>query len=581
MRKDFIEVVKERFTSEKVSLLDEITEDTNSKKDYIRFKCLECGDEDKIVIKNLMDPRRLKRLCTRCHLEDNFKNKLIDLYGRNPYIFKTRFIGYNEPLTVKCIDCGDEFTMPKARALLMNSKLPEGQHPCKKCTTIRRNETKDINELIETLRKKFGDCNYEFPKPESYAGLYSKTPFNIKCKFCGHETSTVIINILEPSNGKHYCRVCNNRDRLLEKMSYKERCITVTEGKIEPIEEYIDSKTPIKHKCNICGYGKNGEWLKIPVKNTKRNAGCPSCAGNITKSSAEDEIYKYIQTIYTGKIDLKNRDVLDDKKELDIYVPDLKVAFEINGLYWHSEKYKGKKYHIEKTLSAKEKGVRLVHILEDEWYQKPEICKDKIANILGVTTNRKIYARKCSISTSLKSTEKNKFLEKYHIQGGDHASITVSLVYDKETVAVMTFAKPRLSLGRKEAVDGEYELSRFASSCNVVGGFSKLLKYAVDTYNIKCINTYADIRWSSLDKNVYVVNGFKEVRRASPGYWYFNKNEPSRSVKRLHRFGFRKQELKKRFPDQYDDKLTEFEIMDQTEYCRIWDCGNIVYRWEK
>ena len=36
--------------------------------------------------------------------------------------------------------------------------------------------------------------------------------------------------------------------------------------------------------------------------------------------------------------------------------------------------------------------------------------------------------------------------------------------------------------------------------------------------------------------------------------------------------------IKKKFPSIYDEKLTEFEMMDKTNLLRVWDCGNLFYR---
>ena len=52
--------------------------------------------------------------------------------------------------------------------------------------------------------------------------------------------------------------------------------------------------------------------------------------------------------------DLKNIE-LKVKKELDIYLPNLNIAIEYNGLYWHGEKNKDKNYHLEKYNLCQEK----------------------------------------------------------------------------------------------------------------------------------------------------------------------------------------------------------------------------------
>ena len=64
----------------------------------------------------------------------------------------------------------------------------------------------------------------------------------------------------------------------------------------------------------------------------------------------------------------------------------MRIGFEYNGLYWHSEKNgKDKHYHIDKTRFLQQHGIQVIHIFSDEWNNKPEIIKDKIRNILQGT----------------------------------------------------------------------------------------------------------------------------------------------------------------------------------------------------
>jgi hypothetical protein len=108
---------------------------------------------------------------------------------------------------------------------------------------------------------------------------------------------------------------------------------------------------------------------------------------------------------------------------------------------------------------------------------------------------------------------------------------------------------------------------------NVVGGFSKLLKYFIKYYNPIRIISYADIRWSGLNikETVYFKNGFNHLNNTPPNYWYIKVGDCSN---RYHRFTFRKDILLK---EGYDVKLTEWEIMQQKGYDRIWDCGNMKF----
>ena len=59
------------------------------------------------------------------------------------------------------------------------------------------------------------------------------------------------------------------------------------------------------------------------------------------------------------------------------------------------------------------------------------------------------------------------------------------------------------------------------------------------------------------------------VKETKPNYWYIKK------LKREYRYKFKKQNLIKM---GYDSSKTEWEIMQEMGYDRIWDCGN--YRYE-
>jgi len=254
--------------------------------------------------------------------------------------------------------------------------------------------------------------------------------------------------------------------------------------------------------------------------------------------------------------------------ELDIFIPDRNLAIEFDGLYWHSDLYKKNDYHINKTIECEKLGIRLIHIFEDEWINKQEIVKSRIKNILGLN-NKRIGARK-TIIKEIDSKTKNEFLEKYHIQGKDTSSIKLGAYFQDELIGVMTFGKGRKFTNNK-SINGKYELIRFATQSDTYtpGLASKLLSYFIKNYSPVEIYSYADKRWSQ--GRLYESIGFKFVHDTSLNYWYFN------SMNRINRFSFRKSELKKLFPSLYSDDKTEFEIMNDTEYLRIFDCGSKKY----
>lgn len=84
-----------------------------------------------------------------------------------------------------------------------------------------------------------------------------------------------------------------------------------------------------------------------------------------------------------------------DGKELDIYLPELKLAFEYDGKYWHQlkeEKEPG--YHNLKDSLAKEKNINLIHIKEEDWIKNQDETKLKIKETIKTLENNEAFKKK-------------------------------------------------------------------------------------------------------------------------------------------------------------------------------------------
>lgn len=276
-------------------------------------------------------------------------------------------------------------------------------------------------------------------------------------------------------------------------------------------------------------------------------------------SKDEQEIIKFIKSKYDGEIIENDRKVIFPK-ELDIYIPNKKVAIEFDGLYWHStEHQKNKNYHLNKTIACEEKGIRLIHIFEDEWKCKQDIVKSIILSSLGIY-ERKIFARKCEVKEVDDFTFRN-FCNENHIQGECNSSERLGLFYNNELVQCVGFGKSRFT-------KNENELIRMVTKLNtqVIGGFSKLMKH----YGKNCIS-YIDRRL--FDGKGYNSSGFEYILTNKPNYYYTKKFE------RFYRMNFTKQNIAKKFPNKYDSNLTEEENMKKLGFYRIYDCGTIKVKW--
>ena len=113
---------------------------------------------------------------------------------------------------------------------------------------------------------------------------------------------------------------------------------------------------------------------------------CTIC-NNIEKhtSGLEIQMVDYIKKNYNVEI-VQNTKRTISPYELDIYLPDLKLAFEFNGLYWHNETNKENNYHLNKTELCEQQGIQLIHIWEDDWIYKQDIVKSMILNKLNKNT---------------------------------------------------------------------------------------------------------------------------------------------------------------------------------------------------
>jgi len=319
--------------------------------------------------------------------------------------------------------------------------------------------------------------------------------------------------------------------------------------------------------------------FKTCWNNIQQGYFCPTCYPRNKGSYAEKEIFEFIKSLNILK---NNKDLIIESSiwkiikplELDIYIPDLKIAIEYDGIWYHSEEcdfhlinekhpYSIQTYHLYKTQRCEELEIQLIHIFEDEWLFKQEIVKSRLKQILGVNSGNRIHARKCTIE-EISASLKNSFLELFHIQGKDSSNIKLGAFFDDELISVMTFSKGNISKGSKSK-EGIWELNRFCSDFryHIPGIAGKLLNHFKKNYEWVEIFSYADRRWSQ--GNLYYKLGFELISKTGPNYWYVKNN------RRIHRFSLRKR------PDEPKD-ISERILRLKEGYGIIWDCGSLRFR---
>lgn len=332
--------------------------------------------------------------------------------------------------------------------------------------------------------------------------------------------------------------------------------------------EYVNMHTKVKiisHDLDENGV-EYGEFWQEPAVHLK---GCthPKINSKGRKKKPETNIKRsrknqknnFIKDVY--KL-LDKSDIIEKKNNIDIYIPSKKLGI-IYLMLCENDQY----YHLEKRNLAKEKGITLIHIFEDEYLENKDIVLDKIATILGVKKfDKKIPGRKCNVK-EIDKEEAKEFLNKNHIQGFVQSSIYLGAFYNEELIAVMNFLKEQDC----------WNLTRFATKnsylCQGVAG--KIFKYFTSNYNPQKVKSFLDLRWCFNEKeNLYTKLGFVKDCILKPDYRYTNGHS-----KRIHKFNFRKQKLHKKYG--FPLTMTEKQMTEELGYYKVYDCGLIKYVWTK
>ena len=309
-------------------------------------------------------------------------------------------------------------------------------------------------------------------------------------------------------------------------------------------------------RCDLSG----GHEFEINTDNYfgRRKAGNPLCTVcNPISSSAslkETALRDFIDSIYQGEVVATHRDGM----ELDIYLPGVAIGFEMNGLYWHSDRCRDDDYHAKKSDHFRQKGIRVVHVWEDDWAMRGEIIRSQVRNLLRLS-QAKIHARKCSVR-EIPTGECRRFMESNHIQGHVASSVKLGLYHGGTLVSAMTFDRYE---GRKKMGAGEYNLNRFCNLLghSVPGAASRLLSHFIRRHQPSRIISYADRDWS--EGGLYEKLGFSLVAVTPPDYKYVV------GGRRVHKSRFRKSRLRY--------STTEREYSEEVGIPRVWDCGKLKF----
>ena len=253
-----------------------------------------------------------------------------------------------------CFKCGEKERIKKTEQTLLE------KHGVKNAYLINREKQK------EACRLKYGTDYYV--QTEEFKEKYKQSCLE---KY-GVDNISKVKNL---NKNRDYLIIPEKREKYLQKVrtTYKENS-KLNYNIIDNLQDFIleEYKTDIvtreifvdlivKTGLSESHLGKYLNRLKIKRK-------------KCTVQKPELELREFIQNNTKMDIIFNNKMIIYPF-ELDIYIPQLNLAIEFNGDYWHSVNVQEYNKQLYKTEQCEQKGIRLIHIWDSDWDSNKEFIQ--------------------------------------------------------------------------------------------------------------------------------------------------------------------------------------------------------------
>lgn len=194
----------------------------------------------------------------------------------------SKYTGWSNPMTYKCLVCGNEWTVKEARSIVRGYGCPLCGHQKRLQTLEESHNLRRKSE--EQFRKELLEKHPNLIPNDNYVNTYTK--YHCICKIHNCDVYTTPEKYLRRNQGCKLCAIERNKcatrythQTFLDKLSS-------INSNVEVLSEYTNIKGRIKAKCKICGH----EWNPIAESLVaKIPCGCPRCAGNAIKETSSFE----------------------------------------------------------------------------------------------------------------------------------------------------------------------------------------------------------------------------------------------------------------------------------------------------
>lgn len=175
---------------------------------------------------------------------------------------------------------------------------------------------------------------------------------------------------------------------------------------------------------------KGHEWENTVYHRTSGEQ-CPYCFGQSKTSFPEQAIFYYFSKVTTAY----NRFKLDGKTEIDVYLPEIKIGIEYDGVYFH-QGIKAKEREERKNARLEQLGIQLIRVKEtkdifaavekeDLLYIKVGYSDSELTNMINkllVSVGKRIN-REFDICLDIKKDRTNIY-EQYQLQEKENSLLS-------------------------------------------------------------------------------------------------------------------------------------------------------------
>ena len=259
-------------------------------------------------------------------------------YENNSELKPNQFVsGSTKKVGWICSQCGNRWETS------IQARVQRGTG-CPKCSRVKQS----LSRRSTILERNGGITDQLLLQEWNYERNGDLTPQSVtrgsnqtvwwKCSKCSEEWQAKIGNRAILGRG---CPYCSN-----QKIRVGKNDLATTHPQLAAEWDYEkNDKTPQEVTY---GSGKK-VWWKCPLGHSYQasilhrtyGTNCPKCNSGRQTSFAEQAFYFYIKKLYPDAIN-RYTEIFDNRMELDIYIPSIRLAIEYDGVFWHKNKSREK-----------------------------------------------------------------------------------------------------------------------------------------------------------------------------------------------------------------------------------------------